>query len=266
MKSQTYSGISQDVSQLLNVQGQVAELQADDANATTQLSWMQATYSAMGDVTNLGTTILTTLSAYMSNGALDPTTVQATAQQWLSQLSTTLNTRYDGGYLFGGEASNMAPVDVTAAGYDPTADPTAPDTGYYQGSDKGLTYTGSEGFQTPSSVQANDPGFEEMFRALSLVAAAPTSSTTLNQAYDLIQSGITAVGSSQSLLAASSTALTAYQTSAQGKATTLSNLASGLKNVDLPTAAVLVTNYGDQLQSSYATVTTLLSDNLAKYL
>ena len=266
LKSQTYSGIAQDVSQLLNIDGQVSQLQTDDANATSQLSSMQATYSAMGDVTDLGTTILTTLSSYTSGGATNTATIASTAQAWLSQLSTALNAQYDGGYLFGGQASNTPPVNLSAPSYNPTASPTTPDTGYYQGSSSGLSYIGSDGFQTATSVQANDPGFEEMFRGLSLVAASPGSSSTLTQAYDLIQKGITDVGASQSMLATSSSALTTYQDRAQSKVTTLSSLATSLKNVDLSTAAVLVTNYQTQLESSYETVTKLLSDTLSKYI
>ena len=266
LKSQTYSGIAQDVGKLLNIDGQIDRLNTDDANATSDLSTMQAAYSAMSDVTDLGTTILAALSSYMSNGASDAATIQSTAQGWLTQLSSVLNGQYDGGYLFAGQAANTPPVDLGAAGYDPTANPSSPDTGYYQGSANGLTYAGSDGYRATVSVQADDPGFEKMFRALSLVVASPGSSATLAQAYDLVQSGITDVGASQAVLGTASAALTTYQTRAQDKATALGTLAISLKNCDLSTATVLVTSYQTQLESSYATVTKLLSETLSKYL
>jgi len=266
LKAQTYGALSGDVSKLLNIDNQISRLTTDGANATTALSSMQETYSVIGSVTDLGATMLSSLSGYMSGTSTDSATVAASAKSWLSQLTNLLNTQYAGAYLFSGQASDTAPVDTTSSSYDPTAAPTSADTGYYQGSASGATYAGSDGFSVTTSVQADDPGFEKLFRALSLIAASPSSSSTLSQAYDLIQQGDSEVATARATLSNASSALTSYQEDASTKVTTLGSLASGLKNADLSAATVLVTNYQTQLEASYATITKLTSVNLAKYL
>lgn len=266
LQSQTYGGFSGDVSRLLNVDNQITQLTADQTNATSALSSMQEAYSTLGDVTDLASTMLSDLSAYISGTGTDSTTVAASAQGWLNQLTSLMNTQYDGSYLFSGQSSDVAPVDTASSSYAPTADPTSADTGYYQGASSGTTYVGSDGFTVTTSVQADSPGFEKLFRALSLVAASPGDSSTLQQAYDLIQTGETEVADSQSALSTASTALTNYQEDASTKVTTLESLSSSLKDTDLSAATVAVTNYQNQLEASYSTISKLLSVNLAKYL
>jgi flagellar hook-associated protein 3 FlgL len=266
LKAQTFGGLSGDVSKLLNIDNQISRLTTDGANATTALSSMQETYSVMGNVTDLGATMLSALSGYMSGTSTDSATVASSAKSWLSQLTSLLNTQYAGAYLFAGQSSDTAPVDTTSSGYDPTAQPTSADTGYYQGSSSGATYAGSGGFSVSMSVQADNSGFEKLFRALSLVIASPSSSSTLSQAYDLIQQGDSEVATARETLSNASSALTGYQEDASTKVTTLSSLASSLKDADLSAATVLVTNYQTQLEASYATITKLTSVNLAKYL
>lgn len=266
LKAQTYGGLSGDVSQVLNIDNQISRLTADGDNATTALSSMQESYSTLGSVTDLGSTMLSDLSSYMSATDTSSTTVAQAAQSWLSQLTSLANTQYAGSYLFSGQASDAAPVDTAASDYTPTDDPTAADTSYYQGASAGTSYTGADGFTVATSVQADNPGFEKLFRALSLIIASPGSSSTLSQAYDLIQTGDTEVASTQASLSYASAALTQYQTDAASKVTTLTTLAAGLKDSDLSSATVLVTNYQTQLESSYSTITKLMSENLAKYL
>jgi flagellar hook-associated protein 3 FlgL len=266
LQAQTYGALSGDVSKVLNIDNQITRLTADGTNATTALSGMQETYSVLGDVTDLASTMLSDLSGYMSGTGVDSTTVSASAQSWLSQLTDLMNTRYAGSYLFAGQANDTAPVDTASSSYSPTTDPTAADTGYYQGSSAGATYAGSDGFTVATSVQADAPGFEKLFRALSLIVASPSSSSTLSQAYSLIQTGESEVSDSQAQLATNSSALTNYQEDASTKVTTLTTLASSLKDADLSAATVAVTNYQNQLEASYSTLSKLLSVNLAKYL
>jgi flagellar hook-associated protein 3 FlgL len=265
--SQTYGGLGGgDASQVLNIDNQISRLTADGDNATTALSSMQETYSTMTSVTTLSTTVLSDLSSFMSGGTTDSTTLTSDATSWLSQLTDLLNTQYDGSYLFSGTATDTAPVDTSSSSYDPTADPTTADTGYYQGSSTGTTYTGSDGFTVSTSVQADSSGFEEMLRGLSMIIASPSDSSTLSQAYDLIQSGSSSVASEQATLSTDTAALTAYQEDSSAKVTTLTTLASGLKESDLSAATVLVTNYQSQLEASYETLTKLMTTNLTQYL
>ncbi|MHB8285851.1 MAG: flagellin [Caulobacteraceae bacterium] len=264
--STTYGGLGSSMSTVLNVDNQITALTADGTNATNSLSSMQETYSVLGNVTTLATSMLSSLSSYMTSTTSSSSSVAASAATWLSELTADANTQYAGSYLFSGTDSTTAPVDTSASDYDPTADPTAADTTYYQGSSTGTTYTGSDGYTVATSVQADSPGFEQMFRALSMIIADPTDSSTLSAAYDLIQSGSSALTDVQSTLSTNTTALTNYQTDASDKVTTLTTLATSLKDSDVAAATVTVTSLNTQLEASYEAISKMMSDSLAQYL
>lgn len=267
VKSQTWGGLGGgDAAQVLRIDNQIARLNADSTSATSALSGMQETYSVIGSVTNLGSSILSNLSSFMSATGTDSTTLAGDAQSWMNQLSSLLNTQYAGNYLFSGTASDTAPVNTSASGYDPTADATAANTGYYQGASSGSTFYGADGFSVKTSVQASDPGFEKMLRGLSMLIADPSSSSNVTAAYDLIQQGSSEVGETQATLSANTTALTNYQDDANTKVTTLTTLQTSLQGADLSAATVLLTNYQTQLEASYSTISKLMGDSLSKYL
>jgi flagellar hook-associated protein 3 FlgL len=262
--SGTYGGLSGSVSTLLNVDNQITSLTADGTNATTSLSTMQETYSVLGSVTTLGTSMLSNLSAYMSSSTVDSSAVASSAATWLSELTSDANTQYAGSYLFSGTSTDTTPVNTSSSSYTPTA--TAADTGYYQGSSTGTSYTGSDGYTVSTSVQANSPGFEKLFRALSMIVADPSSSTTLSAAYSLIQTGNSELTAVQATVSTNTAALTHYQTDSATKVTTLTSLASTLKNSDVASATVLVTTLNTQLEASYQAIAKIMSDSLAQYL
>lgn len=276
LKALTYGGLGTDVGQVLNLQNQITSLTADGTDATQALSGMQETYSVLGSATTLGTSMLTTLTSYMSTSTTDTSTIANSAATWLTELTSLANTQYGGSYLFSGTSATTAPVDTSSTSYTATADGS--NTGYYQGG-SGTSYTGSDGYTVSTSVQADNPGFAKLFNALSLIASAAStasssSSTTdstalsaaLSTAYSLIQTGDTELAQTQATVSSNTAALTAYQTNASDKATTLQTLATTLTGSDIATATVQVTTLQTQLEASYQTVTKLMSASLAQYL
>jgi len=267
LDAQTYGGLGGSAtSVVLTISNQVSQLTASSETATTALASMQETYSVMDNIGSLATSVLTNLSADISGTGGSSTTIADTASTWLTQLSGLLNTQYDGAYLFSGTATDTAPVDTSSADYTPTADPTAANTGYYQGSSTGTTFYGSSGFSVSTSVQATDPAFEMMLRGLSLVQADPSSSSTLTQAFDLIQQASTELAGSQAALSANSASLTQYRADMSTQVTTLTTLSTNMEGADLPSVTVLVQDLQSQLETSYGTVTKLMSESLASVL
>jgi flagellar hook-associated protein 3 FlgL len=272
LKSLTYGGLGEDVGKVLDVTNQITSLTADGTDATQALSGMQETYSVLGNVTTLGSSILSSLSSYMSGASTQTSAVVSSASTWMSELTSLANTQFGGNYLFSGSSPDTAPVNT--AGYAPTAG--TPDTSYYQGSTTGNNYTGSDGYTVATSVQANNSGFEQLFRALSTISTAATSSTSttvdstlrsaLSSAFSLIQSGNSQIAETQATVSSNTAALTAYQSAASDKVTTLQTLATSLTGSDVASATVQVTTLQTQLESSYETVTKLMADSLAKYI
>jgi flagellar hook-associated protein 3 FlgL len=250
------------------VEGRSARIKADGAAATSAAAGVQAAYSAVGAVADLAAQVRSQISAALSgtysSGAAPITAAQA--QTWLTSLQGELNTEIGGQYVFAGAASDRRPVDFASSGYDPTTSPGVADTAYYSGGSTARTLTTSEGLTIQLSVTADQPGFEKLARALSLIASAPTDQTTLQTAYDQVGAAVTEIAQSQAALANQASMLSDVSSAADTKTTTLDNLATTLDGADLTTAAVLVTQYQTQLEAVYQTISKLSSDSLLKYL
>jgi flagellar hook-associated protein 3 FlgL len=268
VKSTTFSGLSGEAGQLLNIQGQSARVKEDGAAATTAGNVVQAAYSAVGGIADIATQVRTRLSAALSGtyatGVTPITSEQA--QSWLSSLQSQLNTQIGGQYVFGGQATDHAPVDFSSAGYDPTTAPAAADTGYYSGSSNVRSLTTSTGQTVQISTTANSPGFEMLARALKLLAANPTDQTTLQSAFDQVGQAVADIAQSQATLSDQAATLNAIATNATTQTTTLNNLATTLNGADLASAAVMVSQYQTQLQALYQSIGQLSSLSILKYL
>jgi flagellar hook-associated protein 3 FlgL len=267
-KSTTFSGLGGDASRVLNIEGQSARLQADNTAASGAAALVQGAFSAVGDIANLATQIRTQLASALSglNAASSGATTSTDAATWLSTLQGALNTEVAGAFVFGGQAADRAPADFSAAGYAPTASPATPDTGYYQGSATPRSLTTSDGVTVQLGAAASDPGFEQLARAISLVAANPTSATTLQSAFDLVGSAISDLTATQATLANQASTLDTLSSTNNDKITTLNNLATTLDGADLATAAVLVSQYQTQLQAVFSTIGQLSSNSILKFL
>lgn len=276
LKALTYGGLGEDVGKVLDLTNQITSLTADGTNATQALSGMQETYWVLGNVATLGSSMLSTLTGYMGGTTTQTSTVFNAANTWMTELTNLANTQYGGSYLFSGSAPTTPAVDTSS--YAPTG--ATADTSYFNGSTTPTSFTGSDGYQITTSVQANSPGFENLFRAVSMIvqASSPSSSSgssttvsstlssTISAAYALIQSGDSDLSEAQATVSSNTAALTAYQTNASDQVTTLQTLATSLTGSDIASAAVQVTTLQTQLESSYETVTKLMSDSLAKYI
>jgi flagellar hook-associated protein 3 FlgL len=263
LKSTSYGGLSKDAASVLRLASQSSRLTADNTAASSASSYVQAAYSAVGEIADLATSIKSQLASLLSASTLNADTLATYAQGWLDDLQTQLNGDLGGAYLFSGEAVETAPVDFSAATYDPT---TSGDTGYYQGATTGRVFTASDGSKTALSVSADNAAFEELARALSSIIADPGDTTVLASAIDLVGQSITDLGAAQETLGVQAASLASLVERNTSKIDTLDSLASELKDADLTQAAVLVVQYQTQLEALYSTISSLSSVSLLKYL
>lgn len=263
LKSTSFGGLGADAASLLRLSSQSTRLEADNVATQSAAAYVQSAYAAVGDIADLANTIKSQLAAQISGSNLDADSLAAYARGWLDDLQTQLNSQVGGVYLFGGEAVDVAPVDFSAVGYDPT---TAGDTGYYQGAATSRTFASVDGAKITLSVTAQSAGFEQLARALSMVIADPADAATLSSAFDLVGQSVAGVGSAQEALGVQANQLSSLISRNETKIDTLDDLASQLKGADLAQAAVLVTSYQTQLEALYSTISTLSSASLLKYL
>lgn len=263
LKSQTYGGIAKSTASVLTLANQSARLTADNTAATSAASYVQAAYSAVGEIANLATTIKTQLASMMSSSTLDAGTTGQYAADWLTDLQALLNSQQGGTYLFAGQATDTAPVDFTASGYAPTA---GTDASYYGGSSTGRIYSSSEGQTVSLSVSAGASAFEQLARAIATVAANPTDTDAIASAYALSGTALTGIGTLQETLAIQASSLASVTDRNTAKIDAIDALVSDLKGADLTQAAVLTTQYQTQLEALFSMISTLSSLSLSKYL
>ena len=263
LKSQTYGGIARSTASVLTLGNQSARLTADNTAASSAAAYVQAAYSAVGEIADLATTIKTQLASMMSSSTLDAGTTGQYAADWLTDLQALLNSQQGGTYLFSGQATDTAPVDFTAAGYDPTA---GADTGYYGGATTGRTYSSSEGQTVSLSVSASSSAFEQLARAIATVAANPSDTNAIASAYTLAGTALTGVGTLQETIAIQASSLDAVTNRNTAKIDAIDALVTDLKGADLTQAAVLTTQYQTQLEALFSMISTLSSLSLTKYL
>ncbi len=263
LKSQTYGGIARSTASVLTLGNQSARLTADNTAASSAAAYVQAAYSAVGEIADLATTIKTQLASMMSSSTLDAGTTGQYAADWLTDLQALLNSQQGGTYLFSGQATDTAPVDFTAAGYDPTA---GADTGYYGGATTGRTYSSSEGQTVSLSVSASSSAFEQLARAIATVAANPSDTNAIASAYTLAGTALTGVGTLQETIAIQASSLQSATDRNTAKIDAIDALVTDLKGADLTQAAVLTTQYQTQLEALFSMISTLSSLSLTKYL
>lgn len=263
LKSQTYGGIAKSTASILTLSNQSARLTADNTAASTAAAYVQASYSAVGEISDLATTIKTQLASMMSSSTLDAGTAGQYAADWLTDLQALLNSQQGGTYLFSGQATDTAPVDFTAAGYDPTV---GADTRYYGGATTGRTYASSEGQTVSLSVPASSTAFEQLARAIATVAADPTDTDAIASAYALTGTALTGIGTLQETIAIQASSLQSITDRNTAKIDAIDGLVTDLKGADLTEAAVLTTQYQTQLEALFSMISTLSSLSLSKYL
>ena len=263
LKSTSFGGLSKDAASVLKLASQSSRLTADNTAAGSASSYVQAAYSAVGQIADLATTIKSQLTSLMSASPVDSASLATYAQGWLEDLQTQLNGDLGGVYLFSGDDVDTGPVDFSDATYDPTM---SGNTGYYQGSATGRVFTASDGSKTALSVSADNAAFETLARALSTIIANPSDATVLSVAIDLVGESVTDLGGVQESLGVQAASLASLVERNTTKIDTLDSLASSLKDADLSQAAVLVVQYQTQLEALYSTISSLSSVSLLKYL
>ncbi|CAN5262695.1 flagellin [soil metagenome] len=265
--SSDFGGLGSSTQQVLNLQVSVTRAQSYIDAATQADSKIQVMYSAVNSIADLTTQFRTLLTAASNAASTDAASVTQSAQDMLATMASLLNTKYNGSYLFGGSRTEQAPVDVSASTYAAATSPSTAATSYYQGDSAAASVRVSDSQTVSYGVTADNTAFEQIMRAMNLVANnSPLSTDTLNEALDLASSSISALGVVQTKISNASASIekaSASQTEYQSYAQTLG---SDLTSVDVAAVTASLATYQAQLTASYSAISKVQSLNLASYL
>lgn len=263
--STDYAGLGASSKQLLDLEASRKVSQSYSSAASEAGNRIEMMYSTLSSITDVLTDFRSQLTTAMSTdgGETGLASLAATAEGYLSELASLLNTTYEGRYLFAGSATQTAPVDLTSY----TADADTASTTYYAGSTDVAEVKISRSQTISYGVTADNTAFEQAFRALSIIANGGTlDSETLQQSYDLVLAALDATIGVQSGLSVKAATLERAVERAADQDAMYEAMISGLRDADVTVIALKLTSYETQLQASYSAIAKLQGLSLVDYL
>ena len=261
----SYADYGSSTQRLLNLESEVNNTQTWTDAAKTASSRTQAAYSAIGNMTDILTTLRSTISSAMS--ATDNSTLNSTAKDLMTELASELNTQSAGRYIFSGGKTDTAAIDTTS--YPSTTPVTAGDTSYYKGDSTAAAVTVGQGEKITYGVTGDNSAFEQSMRAIAMVSTLTTSpldTATLQSAYSLASTAVTSLSNLQEQVSTVSSRLSDKQTQLTATKSALEDTLGDVKNVDTSAAALKVTSYKNQLTASYSALSGIMKVKLTDYL
>jgi flagellar hook-associated protein 3 FlgL len=270
MKSQDYAGIAKDATRLLNLESDYDRITQQSENAQLALDRSEMMYSALGSILDAARNFSADLSATVSGFGLEGTDLINNAETTLSLIAGSLNVTLADRYLFSGSATNTAPVDVNAAGFGGqiyvAPVPSSPDTGYYQGNDYVHRVEASDSFTVNYGVNADNPAFEKMIRALDLIITTPNDQATLNEAFRVLEEGLDDVAVLQASISQKTQTIDLQIVENLEVLNLIDNEIVDIREIDAAEVSVKLKQLEAQLEASYSVTTDLIKLNLADYI
>jgi flagellar hook-associated protein 3 FlgL len=263
--STTYGGLGSSTKQVLDLESALAQSKSYSSAASEATNRVQVMYSTLSGITDLMTSFRSTLTSMMSSDA-DSTSLaglSTTASGDMNELASLLNTNYEGRYLFAGNSTERAPVDLT--GY--TADASTASASYYTGDGGIAAVEVTRGQSVSYGITADNSAFEQAFRAMGAIAANSSPSTDeLQSAYDLISSALDDASGVQAELSGKASAISRASDQQSDYQSQMTTAISSLKDADVTTIAVQLSTYQTQLEASYSAIAKMQSLSLSNYL
>lgn len=266
LKSETFQGIGTDTGRLLDLENQLArslEYVNQGEIVSSRISMM---YDAAGNMVDLLSEYQSLLSSAISGNSAD---LNYQSQLLLDSFADLANTRLSGRYLFAGDMTDTMPVNVEDPPYAAQSYPSMANTDYYQGDNAAATFKASDSKTIDYGVTADEAGFEQAIRALSLGANAsedPVDEDALTEAYDLVNSAIDTLLVTQTKLSSASSAIDWELDVQIGMQVRLEALASDIQEVDVAEAMTRMETLQTQLEASYSAISRINEMNLLDFL
>jgi len=274
LKSNDYSGIAPQASQLVSLNDQLSKQQGYIDTINTVSTRMQVMGLSIGGMVTLATQFVGNLptAAYNTKGE----TIQQQAQQILQQVAGYLNTQDGSNYVFAGNKTTIPPVSTSGLpnpGSLTTSAASAPPNGYYQG-DGGIAQASVDNNVTLTyGITASDPAFEHFIRVLNFLANSPSFSqgnatdvANVTQATQMLNQSVVELQTLQGTVALQQGQLTNQLNSHQTAVSLAKGSIAGIQQVDAATAITQLTTLQTQLQASYQTVGILQQLSLVNYI
>ncbi|MCF8480711.1 MAG: flagellin [Rhodospirillum sp.] len=269
LKRDSYVGLNGSAGLSVSLSSDLATSEALVTRSETAQTQVETAYGAISSIIDIVQSALVDITGAI-NGTTDTTdSLQESAQGWMEDVADLLNTDVGDVYVFAGAGGASAPVDLADTDYDPTADTTTADTGYYQGSASTTTIMVDGSIGLEYGITADDPAFEQTLRALSILAnmtTDPVDTDALREAYALLDSANGDLGEVQESLSTQSDRLdTVIDQQTEFQLYAESALES-VQSVDVAEATAKASEQEVILQASFSALSSFLNLSLMDYL
>lgn len=260
--SSDYAGLGTDAATLVDLEVSISRSEASLSVTEDALSRVEMTYSALGGISDILTSMRADVTAVLTDE--DLTALQVVAEAYLEDVSSLLNTQLAGRYLFAGSNTQEAPVDLT--GYEAT-DLTTTDSSYYTGDTYVQTVRLSSERSLDYGITADTEAIETAMRALSYAASAdPLTTDDVEVLSDLLVEAQDGVIALQSITSTDASSLESFISSEGEYIAEAEALASELNSSDVAELIVQASSYEVQLEASYAALGSLSDLSVLNYL
>ena len=267
-KSQSLSGLDGAAGYSISLKSDLQTSEHLVSQAQTAQSMVDASYGAIAGIVDLVETAKADITAAINGSVENTDALKNQAEGWLRDTTDQLNTDMGGLYVFGGAGGSTPPVDLSDPDYDPLADPTVADTGYYQGAGAAATIMvdGSSGLDY--GVSADADGFESALRAFSMLAdmnTDPPDTALLQEAYALLDDATSDLGHLQEELSNQSASLSTLVDRETEFQLFAESALESVESVDVAEAAAKVSELEVVLEASYSALASIMSVSLTDY-
>ncbi len=264
-KSQDFRGIADQTQEYLSLDASMSKNDQylnDNQLVDTRLN---STANALTNIVTIANSLQSLISQRRS-GVSNSAAFQNQLDGLWKQLSTELNTSVNNQYLFSGTKTNTPAVQTTT--FPTLAVPGTPDAGYYQGSSQDVTALLKDNTAIQYNVRADAPAFQKLFAGIATAAkgSADQSDATLSNAYDLIQSGIQDVISTQAVVNSNKVQLSTVNTSLTNLKLYWKGLQENIGNTDVISVSTQVAINQGVLQAAFQAFAKISALKLSDFL
>lgn len=260
--SSDYAGLGSSAVTLVDLEVSVTRSQASIDAAEDALARVEMTYSVLGGISDVLTSMRATTVGIITED--DLTGVQTVAASYLEDVAAQLNTQLAGRYIFAGSNTQEAPVDLGAYQADNLNDVN---TNYYMGDDYEQSVRLKSDRTLDYGVTANADAIEEAMRALSYAATAdPLTMDDLETLSDLLVSAQDGIIALQSIASTAAASLESFISIEQDYIATAGEIITDFSSADVAQLIVEASNYEVQLEASYAALGSLNNSSVLDYL
>ncbi len=266
LKSPNYKGIAGDTQYLLSVESAVDRLEAYNTNSNIVLANVNTMYEALGQVEDMANSMLSAITAALGGPNVPNAVTTDQANNAMTETASILNLKIANRYVFAGSYIDTPPVDLSDPAWVAQSAPSVANSSYYQGDSTINSVQTSESNTVNYGILASNSAFEELFRAYNLISNNAGSTTDYSEASSLIQSAIDGIANIRSSLSINSRSIEDHIYQNEQDVVYLKELVGTIKEVDLPTASVQLTEIQTQMEAAYTSSVRVLNLNLHDYL